>query len=711
VVGAKLARRPELLAQEIVQRDLPPSRWLFEYRADALVRHASEIARAATLLGSRQHGFDVCLLGIESFAISQLDRFNKGYGPEVNLQALRLLRQLEEDHPGAFRFRPYGGLSTILFDPWSTAAEIALNLAVVLHFRIEHLCGKLLTSRLRLEEGLPLSTRARMEGLIRGAYDDDALDTAAHNFYPDEIPWRFRDGRLEPFVRLVLRLARTSERPVAQSSSSADKLAEQLQRWQRQMGQTDVQLATELLRDVHVGPDHDSPEELLRRTQSRLQRAKDQTEHVPSPAIATGYDDDSVDNYMALAWAVRAFRAGLKPVVELEDGLSPAAQSGIVARLKAEWPGLHVAQRQSLRQGPNTCELFLGRRLSEVREALELTEQSEGQCQPAELRDIVTRIGQLLGYPECCARAFATEQHLFRGNNEWLQVARRVATPGEVDRAFEPGRLDYVPCSLSCAESLRRMEILRSLASTPTPELHIAELTLILLDVPGASFHFEPLGDTVYQAERVVSQGGSVFHFQYRPTHWHGLSGDDEKALLAGATLVVEPGLVRVEDQGRELAYFPLNAFLWWHAHVLHRDFWEECLRGFVADQDRPRGDTTSERRAWVQGLGRGLRHAAARRPELLADFSPVQIEHRTVADATDEVVVTLRRADEAILRLYVFPKELRPDAFRSSAHFSLTFGPEVDLSDVAKRQLAQAVLAVAEGVHCRHAGRRLWES
>jgi hypothetical protein len=697
LVGAELALRPERLAEEITRHELPPSRWLLEYRADTLVRRAAEVSQAATVLSAERHGLDVCLLGIESFAMTQLDRFNKGYGPEVNLRALRVLRQLEEDHPGVFRFRTYGGLSTILFDPWSRPAEIALNLAIVTHFRLEQLCGKLLTSRLRLEDGLPLTTRARTEGLVREAYDDDALDTAAHNFYPAEIPWRFRDSRLEPFVRLALRLAPPDETATAHgertSRTTVDELTEELQRWQRQVGKNHVQLAAELLLDLGPG-ENESPAKLLHRTQHRLQGGPPATKPA-APAVAAATADELFER--DLNWVVRAFRAGIKPVVKLEDSWSEAAQSRIVAGWKAEWPGLHAAYRQSQRQGSNTREVFVGHQRAEVEEALKLTDLSERQQRPAELQQSVTRLGQLLGYPVCCARAFAEDQPLFGGNNEWLHVARRVGTAGEVDPRFNPRSIGYVPCSLSCNESLQRMELLPPVPESAPGWLPPETPTLILLHSPVASFRFEPVDGWGDEEQCVTCPKDGILRINYRPRAWQGLCSHDEKVLLAGSTLVVEPGLIRVEDKGRELGYFPLNAFVWRHDGVIHREFWQECVLAFEIREPSPGATAQPQGSRWAEALERGLRQVSARRPELLAHFSPSQVRHHRPGKQDDEVVVTLRRADGVVAHVHVCPKKARRKNFLCSKQFALFFGPDTGLSGATKKKLAHIILALAE--------------
>jgi hypothetical protein len=620
VVGAELALRPERLAQEVTGRDLPPSRWLLDYRADSLVRRAAELSQAATVLRAKHRGLDVCLLGIESFATTQLDRFNKGYGPEVNLRALRVLRQLEEDHPGVFRFRAYGGLSTILFDPWSRPAEIALNLAIIDHFRLEQLCGKLLTSRLRLEEGLPLTTRARMEGLVREAYDDEALDTAAHYFYPAEIPWRFRDSRLEPFVRLALRLAPPDETATAAaertSHTTVDELTEELQRWQRRVGKNHMQLASALLQDL--GPrGKESPKELLRRTQNRLRGGPTATGPAAPAVTAAAADDVLHDQYLANDWEMRAFRAGIKPVVKLEDRLSEAAQARIVARLKSEWPGLHVA--------------------------------------------------------------------------------RRVATAGEVDPRFNPRSIGYVPCSLSCHESLQRLEHLPAVPPSAPQSPPPATPTLILLHSPVASFRFEPVNDSSDQEECVTGEKAGIHRVNYRPSTWQGLSSHHEKVLLRGSTLVVEPGLIRVEDKGRELGYFPLNAFVWRHDRVIHREFWQECVLGF-AIRERARGGTAQPQGSRLaEALERGLRLVNARRPELLAHFSPSQVRHHRPGEQDNEVVVTLRRANGVVAHVHVCAKGARRKTFLCSEHLALFFGPDTGLSEGTKKKLARVILALAE--------------
>jgi hypothetical protein len=126
----------------------------------------------------------------------------------MTLRAIRLLLDLEREFPAGFGFREHGGLSLITMTPWTTPAELALNLAVVGALGLEDLVGKLFTGRLRLFSGLPLVEAARRDGLLVRRYADPLLDTARRNLYAPEIPWRFARPEMENLSRVLVRLDR-----------------------------------------------------------------------------------------------------------------------------------------------------------------------------------------------------------------------------------------------------------------------------------------------------------------------------------------------------------------------------------------------------------------------------------------------------------------------------------------------------------------------
>jgi hypothetical protein len=45
-----------------------------------------------------------------------------------------------------------------------------------------------------------------------------------------------------------------------------------------------------------------------------------------------------------------------------------------------------------------------------------------------------------------------------------------------------------------------------------------------------------------------------------------------------GEEMVLEPGCITILRHGRELGYFPMNAYLWWREKVFHADFWRQYL-------------------------------------------------------------------------------------------------------------------------------------
>ncbi len=205
MVGEPAFRNLEVFGEVVAECGFEHTDFLFDTRADELVKREGELRRALGRIQAGNNRLHIALVGIENFARNELDRMNKGTDPLVNLGAVRTLLALESDFPATFEFRQHGGLSLILMSPWTSVEDFAVNLRVVRMCRLDALSGKVFSSRLRLHEGLPLLMRARADGLMIEAYDDQALDTAARNLYGVEQPWRFADPRMEGLCAILVR--------------------------------------------------------------------------------------------------------------------------------------------------------------------------------------------------------------------------------------------------------------------------------------------------------------------------------------------------------------------------------------------------------------------------------------------------------------------------------------------------------------------------
>jgi hypothetical protein len=50
------------------------------------------------------------------------------------------------------------------------------------------------------------------------------------------------------------------------------------------------------------------------------------------------------------------------------------------------------------------------------------------------------------------------------------------------------------------------------------------------------------------------------------------------RQLHQGDEMILDPGCITVLRQGREHAYFPMDAFLWWREAVFHADYWRHAI-------------------------------------------------------------------------------------------------------------------------------------
>jgi hypothetical protein len=197
-----------------VKDNLPPSDLLFEIRADLLLKNEKKLKKACRILKGTGHVLHLCIVGIENFSHEELQRLNKGMTPEKNLKSLELIVKAIESFPDTFRFDEYGGASMILFNPWTTLKDLAINLKILQEPwwpqgkapKKEYRFGKSLNTRVRLYEGLALTCLAKHQGLLIQAYEDSVFNTSLHMGNPPELPWRFRKKELEPVNSILARL-------------------------------------------------------------------------------------------------------------------------------------------------------------------------------------------------------------------------------------------------------------------------------------------------------------------------------------------------------------------------------------------------------------------------------------------------------------------------------------------------------------------------
>lgn len=688
-LGAPIVANLESFAEAIRELRLPDSDFLLDARSDTLLAVRPRLERALKKLEDTRHRLVLALIGIESFVDRELDILNKGVDWRTNLAAVRALFELEHEYPAHFSFREHGGLSLLLFTPWTRPQDLALNLSIVHFCDLSDLCGKLFTSRLRLYPSLPLYPRAERDGLLRPGYDDRALDTARHTFYPDEVPWRFCHPVMEPVSRLLVRL--DSER-----RDDSDPLCRALGDFEaRQPRARDrLRLARALVDCAVADAELTEPVQLLNAAAACLE-----TLHRPPPertSLDQGSGAHEIDGplheSLGLDLQLLAMQIGLKPVIRLEAAVADARRAGVSFEGLAPVTRLWKPSGAGEDRGP---DIFLGQRPEEVEEAIRLTATMLNAAEEQQWRSAAERVGALLGYPACCVRTYARIPHFLRKSYTWARIMRRTEFAGEVPALFNPGCeiVDYLPCSLDCAESLRRAERLleayraRGTGSAARAlEESMQNPWLMLANHEGQTVELRPEADPVGR-------------FRYRAARCQGSHFLIER-VRQGDEMVVDEQQMTVLRQGRVLAALGARAFIWWHRAAVQRDFWIELNRLRFgpkrADRTSAAGDLSLRDRHPVSG---GLAAVASAlllrsgRQEVFAGYRVVSVE----ANHHERVTITLASGPDS-LRVLVAPRDRAPHAYLLAGSLAFMHPRDEPLDTPAKQRAL------------RHLARRLTE-
>ena len=584
ITGEGIFFEVDQLARLILELKLEPCDLLLDARADRIVRFAPRLEQAVTLLAGTGHVLHICLVGLENFSAPELLRMNKGLTATQLVQAVDLLLRLEADHPDSFGLREYGGFSTILSTPWTTLDDLWLNLEMVTLFGLERLCGKLLTSRLRLYPELPLAHLARRDGLLVDAYSDPALDTARRNFYPGEMPWRFAHPQVELANRVTTRLQ-------PDAALEGDELCSKVQVWFESLPTSSaVRAASHLVAALRADSSISSVARLME-VASDMAHGRRRPLHMVTGVESMATDDILLEKRWTPASAM--MRLGRKPVRKEEPLTRQQVEALEASGDHQKLPNLRFRQRRRTRDGEPVFEMFYGEDPALVQEACELTDQLEDTERYLDQKPaLAARIGVLLGYPRCCSEAFSRELLAGWERNEWIHLSRRLEMEGEVPLEMNPFRhLFFVPCKADCPVALELVhEILadrdRQHAEPDRQRWEVdARLpVLFLLNRPGQFVQLAPLEPP--QSDRI----------SYRADR---LAGDDPRLqdVMRGDTLEVNEGSITVLKGGQKIQTFALEAAIWWHQRSFHPEFWRPVVERLLqsGQSDKAEADETGE--------------------------------------------------------------------------------------------------------------------
>jgi len=204
-----------LLVERLASSGMGPMAVCFHARCDHLVRQVATITDAC--LRARQFADSgislvLTLVGFENYSAPELERMNKGYGPPILSQAAAVCRSIADQYPDVFEYDRYRASSFILFTPWTLVSDLRANIDGFRRDGIEEFSTGMGLSRLRLYPNLPITALADSDGLARERATGDAENLAGMFGYSFDIPWRFRDGRVEQVFRLYRALYPLVER-------------------------------------------------------------------------------------------------------------------------------------------------------------------------------------------------------------------------------------------------------------------------------------------------------------------------------------------------------------------------------------------------------------------------------------------------------------------------------------------------------------------
>jgi hypothetical protein len=464
-----------------------------------------------------------------------------------------------------------------------------------------------------------------------------------------------------------------------------------------------LSLAVALVDAAIAEPTRASPEALLGSAVASLTGVEvDPPRGARAPRVSAEQPRDS--EITADAWNTRLLpvRVGLKPVMRIEDAGRPCA--GVDAELLA---GLvPVSRRWDHPEGGPGYDLFLGRDESAVAAAIEATRKLWCASDESEWKAAASRVGTLLGYPECCARAFAERPSTQRLRYTWIRLLQRLAQPGNVPAVFNPGAevIDWVPCSLDCQPSQERaaamLEVLAREQGEDAIEQHRAQMRhpwLVLVDHDGAAIELLPDSDPTSSFTYRTGARRGAHRFLDRVAEGDRIELDDQQLCVLRA--------------GKLHAALGARAFIWWHQAAVQREFWQALAEvrfspkraatfrdsahaAEKTSQPHPLGARLAEQLGWLL--------APAERSQRLAGFRVTSID----AAHAERARITLQSGTTQ-LRVLVAPRETALRAYAWAGPLAVMHPAEERLETSTKQRAVRALARKLEQHYVRRASER----
>lgn len=394
--------------------------WLLEF-ADGPITEALTLARDAGIV------LHLYLIGFEAFDQFHLDLFNKGVTVADNLRAVEKVRELAGRFPSAFEYRKHRAHGFVLFTPWTKPAHVIENARAMRAHRLDEFRSEAFKTRLRLYPRVPLHAMALRDGLVADKFDESRPDRAIEQGYDASVPWRFQDGATEALFEAVQKLmSRPGQRP--EEADVLEITAEYMQRWPGLANAPDV---------AHLPLAHTLDTKGDPYTMAR-----------EGAAVLAAYDLE-----------LEGIRAGDRSAC-LKENVKAADAEGFIRAMRAMGFAAGVAGRHGFVAGADAhtagsshCVIAVARDDATLERAQAIFAAHSTDKGPGPIREMAV----LLGYPACCAEAFATNPA--RGDNLENERAMFRRAPGAaldplLNRYARTRLLSHFPCRPDCAESV-----------------------------------------------------------------------------------------------------------------------------------------------------------------------------------------------------------------------------------------------------------------
>jgi hypothetical protein len=568
-----------------------PSINLLRGTIEALVKHGladhvellvavrtDQIKRVERLLGQhfKEHAesklrFGVYASGIESFDAYELGLLNKGTTPHDSIRAVNRLRAMRERFGERFW---YTGLSFILFTPWTSLEALHLNVGLMRLLGLTRkVSGNMFQARLRLHDTLPITCLAEAQGLIAASEEDPAMSMNRRKLFEKEDPWSFKDPRVRPVSRIVLRFDLLD-------GELEDELAREVKKRIVQVapGWTagdDVALQELLLCVVEEAYGSVEVKEELALLDGavarwKMWRERDDVSVPEERRYRIGENQVSLDGL--LAKVVPVVKSGMIQTLAI-DGV---AEREISDEAKAWLPlqGLQYAvvdqagMRLEPEKSPPRGTLILskdGVALAQRMGVQSLLHQNDAKAR----REGVLRAATMHGMPECCARAQAGSGDRVR--EPWLYAWRaldsRAAEVGSVPRWLDPllvPSISFVPCKPDCPEAADYLQA-RLKAIDPKAVLDVDDLHVFSLEEPGEG-ELVTIRECSFEEDEV----------RYEPESIREGKGEMRARLKAANRLVLVPGQIRLYRDEALVDVATATHGVWSPARCWHSAEWHE---------------------------------------------------------------------------------------------------------------------------------------